>query len=118
MTAPALRTTFAGLTQTLSNCARPAPSINIVPTVIDFGNQSAARLDALARAGSRISDAVHGGQRYAQMMSPADFAVLKAFVQYADGEFALLGAGFRRDDKPDEQHSPDGYSDYRDLEKL
>lgn len=118
MNAPTLRTTFAGLTQALSNCARPAPSINIVPAVIDFGNQSATRLDALARAGSRISDAVHGGQRYAQMLSPADFAVLKAFVQYADGEFALLGAGFVRDDKADEQHSPDGYSHHLDREKI
>lgn len=117
MSAP-LATTFAGLTTALSNCARPAPSINITPTVLDFGNQSSARLDALARAASRISDAVYGGQMYAQMLSPADFAVLKDFVRYADGEFALLGAGFRRDDKADEQHSTDGYSHHLDREKL
>lgn len=107
-----------GMIAALSNCARPAPSINIVPSVFDWGRQSSARLDALARAASRISDAVYGGQMYAQMLSPADFAALKDFVRYADGEFALIGAGFRRDDKPDEQHSPDGYSHHLDREKM
>ena len=69
-------------------------------------------------AAGAISDAVHSGQMYAQMLNPADFAVLKDFVRYADGEFALIGAGFRRDDKPDDQHSPDGYSHHLDREKM
>ncbi len=96
----------------------PAPSINIVPTVLDFGGQSTARLASLARAAGKVADAVHSGQMYAQMLNPADFALLKAFVQFADSEFALVSAGFRRDTKTDEQHSPDGYSHHLDREKL
>ena len=118
MSAHALATTFAGLTTALSNCARPAPSINIAPSLADFANQSADCTAKLGRAADSIVRAAYGGQRYAAMMNPAEFAALKAFVQYLDGEFALLGAGFRRDDKPDEQHSPDGYSHHLDREKL
>ncbi|RUV65197.1 MAG: hypothetical protein E5X35_11650 [Mesorhizobium sp.] len=111
----AIAAQVALLAETLAKCA--APSINIAPSVIDFGQQKAERLAALARAAGKISTSVHGGNRYAQMLDPGDFAVLKAFVAYADGEFALSQVT-RRDDLVDFQHSPDGYSDYRDREKL
>ena len=83
-------------------------AINIGPTVIDFGQQSGPRLSALARAGGAIQSAAVGGMAYAQMLSVSDFEQLKAFVAYADSEFALLGQ-VSRDDIPDRQVSDDGY---------
>jgi hypothetical protein len=93
-------------------------SINIVPMVMDFGGQSEPRLQALARAADRVMASVHGGMRYAQCLSTADFAMLKEFVVFAESEFALASAGAVRDNKPDAQKSRDGYSHFTDLEKL
>ena len=104
--------------KTITGLARPAPSINIVPTVLDFANQSAERLTNLGRAADNIVTAAYGGQRYAAMMSAEQFAALKAFVQYADGEFALAEAGFVRDTKTDQQQTPDGYTHHLDRERL
>lgn len=94
----------------------PPLSLNVSPLVVDFCNQSDARHQALRRAASRLADAAVTGQSFANMVSTADFAVLKAFVAYADGEFALAGV-CRRDSAVDQQYSPNE-TDPRDRVRL
>lgn len=109
--------TLAGITNALAPATKPV-QLNIVPAVLDFGGQSTPKLAALARASEKVSGAVHGGTAFSQVLSAADFAVLKSFVDSIAPEFALATAGFGRDVKTDQQHSRDGYSHPLDLEKL
>ena len=84
--------TAASLAEALSNLGRkPEPSLNITPVVLDWGNQDNHRLLALASAARAIAETVCAGRGYGKTVKQSEFDALKAFVQYADGDFALIG---------------------------
>lgn len=107
---------FNALNQVAQSVERRRPSINITPSVLDFANQNARKIDALGRVGSALERAAYFGGASVAMLSPEDFAVLKAFVEFADGEFALAGVALR-DSAVDQPFSRDE-SHHRDQERL
>lgn len=78
--------TDAAFLDALSNLGRkPEPSLNIARVVRDFGGDFAKLIDICQRI-------VHAGRgSRGQTVKLSEFEALKAFVQYADGDFALIG---------------------------
>ena len=78
--------TDAAFLDALSNLGRkPEPSLNIARVVRDFDGDFAKLTDIC----QRIVNAARGSR--GEFVKQSEFDALKAFVQYADGDFALIG---------------------------
>lgn len=106
---------FHALQNVARSVEQPQTRVDITRSVREFGGQDDKLLCRLGSIAAKVSGAAYGAP-FTQHVTLADFQLLKAFVEHAEGDFAM--ADFTVPDKPDQQHSEDGYSHHLDQEKL
>lgn len=110
--------TFAAVTDTLQQVARPSPSVNVTVGILDHCGQNAWLISKIGRAASNITEAAYLGSTSARYVRLDELEALEKLIASlkADAELQQIGLA-RLDAEMDQQFSRDE-SDYRDRERI